>query len=304
MVFLLTSKDLDRSKAKLRINKTGPGGYSPGSTVKACMKILIVGNGFIGKKLAARLPDSILSNVYIESTYDVLAEVQLHKPKIIINAIGRTGIPNIDWCEDHKSQTLFANLTVPLIIARVCQDSGIKLVNIGTGCIYQGGPFVENDFANYVQSYYSVSKYLAETALDGLRNILQIRVRMPIDAEAHPRNLVTKLFGYKEVINELNSVTVIDDMIRAIDALILLNATGVYNVVNPQPVTHKEIIEIFEPYVGKFKGKFIPTNQLITKAGRSNCVLDTTKLDRLGIRLTNTREALKQCAKNYTKTSI
>ncbi len=267
------------------------------------MKILIVGNGFIGKKLAASLPDSVLSDVYIESTYDVAAEIALHHPDVIINAIGRTGSPNIDWCEDNKSETLFSNLTVPLIIAAVCQKAGIKMVNIGTGCVYEGGPYTEMDFANYVRSYYSVSKYLAESALDGLDNILQVRVRMPIDAIASPRNLVTKLFGYPQVINELNSVTVLEDMVRAIDALLLLGATGVYNVVNPEPVTHREIIEIFEPYIGKFKGKFIPTKELKTKAGRSNCVLDTTKLDKLGIRLRPTREALESCARNYTKPS-
>lgn len=267
------------------------------------MKILIVGEGFIGKKLAAGLPDSILSDVYIESIYDVSAEIQLHKPDVLINAIGRTGSPNIDWCEDHKNETLFSNLTVPLLIANVCQATGVKMVQIGTGCIYNGGPYVEQDYANYVRSYYSVTKYLAETALDGLENVLQVRVRMPIDAIASPRNLVTKLFGYEQVINELNSVTVVEDLIRAIDALIMLKATGVYNVVNPEPVTHREIIEIFEPYIGRFKGKFIPTNQLKTKAGRSNCVLDTSKLDKLGIRLRPTREALEKCAKNYTKPS-
>jgi dTDP-4-dehydrorhamnose reductase len=267
------------------------------------MKILIVGNGFIGKKLAASLPDSVLSDVYIESTYDVAAEITLHKPDVIINAIGRTGSPNIDWCEDHKPETLFSNLTVPLIIANVCQSAGVKMVNIGTGCIYEGGPYQEMDFANYVRSYYSVTKYLAETALDALEDVLQIRVRMPIDAIGGPRNLVTKLFGYDQVINELNSVTVLEDMVRAPDALLLMDAVGVYNVVNPEPVTHKEIIEIFEPYVGKFKGKFIPTKDLKTKAGRSNCVLDTTKLDKLGIRLRPTREALLSCARNYTKPS-
>jgi dTDP-4-dehydrorhamnose reductase len=42
----------------------------------------------------------------------VLDEV---KPDVVINAAGKTGKPNVDWCEDHKEETLRSNDTGPLV---------------------------------------------------------------------------------------------------------------------------------------------------------------------------------------------
>lgn len=261
------------------------------------MKILILGYGFIGQKLWGPL-DAFVSCQRITTGDHVLELIDFIKPDVIINCIGKTGHPNIDWCEDNKAATLFSNLTVPLLIAEACQQRNVKMVQMGTGCIYEGGIFWEEDDPNFVRSYYSKTKYLAEQALQDF-NVLQLRVRMPIDSIPSPRNLVCKLFSYDKVINVRNSVTVLDDLVYATDRLIHCNAQGIFNVVNPEAVTHEEIIRIFEPALGKFKGRFIREEELMTKAGRSNCVLSCSKLVQYGIHLRPTRKALQQCASNF-----
>jgi hypothetical protein len=56
---------------------------------------------------------------------------------------------------------------------------------------------------------------------------------MPILSRPHPRNFIDKLVRYTHVINEANSVTVIDDMMVALGVLIDKKVTGVCNLVNP-----------------------------------------------------------------------
>lgn len=266
------------------------------------MKILIMGSrGFIGQKLLSGLNNAVGYPVPIYSPHNIENAIRIYNPAVIINCIGRTGRPNIDWCEDHRGETLFANLTVPLMLADQCLKHGITLVHIGTGCIYQGGIFSEEDTPNFIRSYYSKTKYLAEQALSDYPNVLQVRIRMPIDYQWAERNLVVKLFSYAKVIDVVNSVTVLDDLVDVVERLIERAAVGIFNVVNPEPVTHKEIIEIFEPHIGKFQGNFIDLKALVTRAGRSNCVLSSFKLRDYGVYMRATHQALLDCARRMRR---
>lgn len=260
------------------------------------MTYLIYGNGWIGNKINDYLSDSIISPNYINNYEDIINDINKYNPKIIINCIGKTGRPNIDWCENHKEETLFSNVTIPLLIAKACHEKNINMIHIGTGCIYENGVFWEEDKPNYIKSYYSKTKFIAEELLKDF-DILQLRIRMPIDDSSNPRNLINKLFSYKKVIDVQNSVTIVEDFLYVLHELIMINAKGVFNVVNPEPIGHKEIIGIFSNYIGEFKGTFIKPEELITIAGRSNCILSTSKLNSLGIFLRPTKEALEDCAK-------
>ncbi len=264
------------------------------------MRYLIFGDGFVGNKILNHVQGSVMSHTYISGRQDIIQAIKKHEPDVVINCVGKTGRPNIDWCEEHKEETLFSNLTVPLLIAQVCHEMKVRMVHISTGCIYEGGVFWEHDKPNFVKSYYSRTKYLAEEALKDF-GILQLRMRMPTDWADNPRNLVNKLFSYNRVINAKNSITVMDDFIYALNNLVAQGQTGVFNIVNPEPVTHQEIIEIFEPYIGKFQGTYINPEELLTLAGRSNCVLSNSKLAECGIKLRPTKEALLDCAKHYEK---
>ena len=42
-------------------------------------------------------------------------------PDVVINCAGKTGRPNVDWCEDHKEETVRANVTGPLILLDECR---------------------------------------------------------------------------------------------------------------------------------------------------------------------------------------
>ena len=56
------------------------------------------------------------------------------KPTHVINCAGKTGRPNVDWCESHKLETIESNVTGTLLVAKACHDRNVHLTVLATGC--------------------------------------------------------------------------------------------------------------------------------------------------------------------------
>ncbi|MCX6751890.1 MAG: sugar nucleotide-binding protein [Candidatus Nomurabacteria bacterium] len=270
------------------------------------MKYLIFGNGYLGNKFKDFLDkEAEISSVDIGNMEEVRKVLKEKKPKIIINCAGKTGRPNIDWCEDHKEETMYSNVVGPLVLAEACSENNVFMVHIGSGCIYQGDNnrkgFTEEDIPDIknIPSFYSLTKFTSEYMLKQFP-VLQCRLRMPVDSQKSPRNFITKITNYEKVINEENSITVIDDLVKATIELVKRKRTGIYNVTNPGSITHKEILDKYKKLVDKnFQYTIINTKDLKTKAGRSNCVLNTDKLQKEGIKLPDIHKSIESILKNY-----
>lgn len=265
-------------------------------------KILIFGNGFIANRLIEYLSNSIIVSSRINNIDDIYNEIRTYNPDIIINCIGKTGKPNVDWCEDNKEETFLSNVTVPTFMAEVCQKYDKYMVHIGSGCIYEGdNKYTEKDNPNFKGSFYSRTKIFSENILRNYDNVLQLRIRMPIDNRPSQKNLITKLINYKRVINIPNSVTYIPDLAKITKILIQRKETGIFNVVNDGSIAHKEILEMYRNIVDpKFDMPiFIPLEELGTKAPRSNCTLSAEKLENIGIKMNKTKDVIKECMEEY-----
>ena len=276
------------------------------------IKYLIFGDGFIGNKFKEYFnnigEESIIVKDRINTTKDIWIHIIKYKPEIIINAIGKTGRPNVDWCEIHKDETFFSNVTVPTLLAEVCTDTKIRIIHIGSGCIYEGNKqFTEEDKPNFKDSFYSRTKIFSEQILNTYdNNILQLRIRMPIDNKPSDRNLITKLVRYKEVIADIpNSITYLPDLMLISKELMDRKESGIYNVVNSGVITHRELLEMYKWYVDPTYQlpKFIELEELekLVVARRSNCTLSTNKLEQKGITIKNVRNVLKDCMEEYRK---
>ncbi len=268
-------------------------------------RYLILGDGYLGNKFYSHLSQdnqSVMCPFKIHSQKDIDYAISHFQPKCVINCIGKTGSPNVDWCESHKADTFFANVVVPSFVYEACNSAGVKMVHIGSGCIYQGsGPWTERDQPNFSGSYYSWTKAVSERYLDG-HDVLQIRIRMPLDGVPHARNLLTKLLSYTRVVNSPNSITLIDDLVKAVLTLANKDAKGIYNIVNPGAITHQRLLAIFEEESGQtMPHEFISTAELdrMTLAPRSNCVLSPQKAIAAGVELMPVEDAVRYCAKKY-----
>lgn len=297
------------------------------------MKILTLGSGFI----ADHLPyDKYTRHLPIDDglTFEERV-IDKYKPDVVINCIGKTGRPNVDWCESNKEETALVNTALPLILADVCKRHSIRMIQIGSGCIFFGesphknshlterlgntikpgdpdyfysafeladSGWREEDFAN-PKSFYSKSKYACDLVLSTLKHVTTLRIRMPVSNRDNPRNLINKLRNYKQIINIPNSMTFMDDLARCVAWAIEKEHSGIYHVVNPEPITAVQIMQEYQNYIPSHTFEIITEEQLdnLTLAKRSNCILDSQKLLNAGFEMTPTRIALKKCMKEYTK---
>ncbi len=268
------------------------------------MRMVILGaGGYIGRHLCSRFPAAVTPKLDIADGAAVRAMLDRERPDVVVNAAGKTGRPNVDWCEDHKEETLHANVLGPLVLREACAERGIYWVHLSSGCMYagdnEGRGFTEAEEPNFCGSYYSRTKAWSEATLrefcDAGAGILIIRPRMPFDGTLQQRNLITKLAGYATILDEPNSLTYVPDMIDALEALVARRAKGIFNVVNPGRISPHDIMvryrEIVDPSHSfeRFDAKTLDT---IVKAKRSNCYLSTAKLAAAGIVLRPVEEAI------------
>ncbi len=286
------------------------------------MNIILLGStGYLGSRI---------SEYFLERGYEILpikTDVtdleQVRKAlagiegQVVINATGKTGSPNVDWCESHKLETAQVNITGAINVATVASEQGNFVVQMGSGCIFEGlGPFAESDTPNFFGSFYSQTKAIAEGALKEIPRVCILRIRMPLSSRQHPKNLLTKLLNYKKILNVPNSVTIIEDLMPFIEKVIQKRSqiealdNRILNAVNPGVYHHRDLLELYRKHVDPPRRtgparqfEYITLDQFsgMTKAPRSNCVLSTKKSEELGIAMPEAASSLQEIIKNYGK---
>jgi dTDP-4-dehydrorhamnose reductase len=279
-------------------------------------RFLVFGkNGWIGgmliEMLTARGCAVKGAESRLENRESVEKEILEFRPTHVLNCAGVTGRPNVDWCEDNKQATIRSNVIGTLGLADVCWKHKIHLTNFATGCIYtyddthpmgSGKGFTETDPANFDGSYYSKTKAMTETLLKEYDNVLTLRLRMPVSDDLHPRNFVTKITKYEFVVNIPNSNSILYDLLPASLLMAEKNVTGIYNFTNPGAISHNEVLALFKKHIKPdfaWKNFSLEEQAKVIKAGRSNCELDTSKLEKklaeLGCKIPEVHQAYENC---------
>jgi len=286
------------------------------------MKVLIYGGktGWIGGKMAVLLAEKsieyVLADARCENRADVAVELDTHAPTHVFMCAGITGRPNIDWCEDNKPDTIRTNVIGTLNLADLCNERGIHCTVYATGCIFKyddahplgsGIGFVEDDVANFDESFYSMTKGFMEPMLKCYPTCLILRVRMPISDDLIHRNFITKIVKYERVVNIPNSMTVLTEMLPASLAMAQKGLVGVYNFCNPGVISHNECLDMYTKYIDPtytYKNFSLEEQSKILKAGRSNNELDSTKLMKdmpEGIVINDIKTAVELCFQRMQK---
>ncbi|MCK5017908.1 MAG: sugar nucleotide-binding protein, partial [Candidatus Peribacteraceae bacterium] len=264
--------------------------------------------GYLGQQFLSAIEGSIPSIADIAEPEQVRRDLDLHKPDVIINAAGKTGRPNIDWCEDHKVETVRSNVTGPLVLAEESAKRGVHFVQLNSGCIYTGNNdgdgFCENNPANFTGSFYSRMKALVDQILIEFDNVLILRLRMPFDGSNSERSLINKLKKFKKVHDIENSITYIPDFLKATIKLIEKKRTGIYNMVNSGITSPYKIMQIYKEMVDPtHEFELLPVEDLdsVSKAKRSNCVLNSNKLKEEGVSMLSVDEAIRKACLEMKK---
>jgi UDP-glucose 4,6-dehydratase/3,5-epimerase/4-reductase len=286
------------------------------------MILLLGGSGYVGHAYQAMLtrkgvPFRNVRRAEVDYSDPVALGVLLRetKPDFLINAAGYTGKPNVDACELHKADCLDGNAVLPGRIATACAEASVPWGHVSSGCIYNGARpdgtgFREIDPPNFSFrsppcSFYSGTKALGEEVLDGAPGCYLWRLRIPFDNVDSPRNYLTKLMRYERLLEAANSISHLGEFCEATFACWERRvAFGTYNVTNPGHVTTREVVDLIERSGVCTKDfKFFASEDefmsIAAKTPRSNCVLDSSKLEATGIRLTDVREAVARSLREW-----
>lgn len=271
-------------------------------------RILITGAGQLGTFYKDYFENQGASVVIFGSELDVRNEqtvrekIEVVNPDLVIHTAAKT---NIDWCEQNKTEAFEINTMGADVVGRVCQEKNIYLLHISSGCVLESKSAADAQTEFVVPSplcFYSWTKVWAEEMLThrqkrhGLK-VLLLRPRQLLSAKVDPRNALTKMLTYNKFIDTPNSCTVVEDLMQVTHDLISRDETGVYNVVNPGVTTPYEIAlalkEIVKPEMEFVKISKEELNKM-TLAERVDAVLDTTKLNSIGIHLKEIHERMKE----------
>jgi dTDP-4-dehydrorhamnose reductase len=170
--------------------------------------------------------------------------------------------------------------------------------------------FTETDAPNFSFrdgpcSFYSGTKALGEEAIAGTGQSYVWRLRIPFDEFDNARNYLSKVQRYSKVYDNVNSISHRADFVKAcLDTWELRAPFGTYNVTNPGFVTTKHVVEQIEKILKPArKFEFWANDEefykVAAKTPRSNCVMDTTKLHSVGVKVRGVEEALEDSLKNW-----
>lgn len=236
------------------------------------MKILIVGRGWVGTKMARefiRLGHWVISC----SRQSVVHHLSEYDFDWVINCAGVTGSPNVDACERDKFGTLQGNALYPIELHKMVENAHARLAHFSSGCIYSGDILSVNVKPNFFGSIYSISKGISDTYLSDKAVVL--RIRMPFTGIDEPKNYLSKVLNYakngKLIDSGYNSLTDLDEAVRVACRMIKNDVPdGPYNLVNSGAITMHDLVDMIGLSVNWYtQDEF----RNVTVAGRSTCTI-------------------------------
>jgi dTDP-4-dehydrorhamnose reductase len=302
-----------------------------------CGSTGFVGSAFVRFFQNRNLPFVPIPSAQLRDANSARTALQQSGITRLINCAGFTGKPNVDACEHQKAECLQGNAVFPGLLRQACLELGLPWGHVSSGCIFTGdqGPggdgqrlgFSETDPPNFSFrqnncSFYSGTKALGEEALGFSERktatavewhsphpdeALYIwRLRIPFSEVDSPRNYLTKLMRYERLLEARNSISHLDEFVRACwECFEKQVPFGIYHVTNPGSITTHEIVEMIRrapvgqalESSGKTFSFFKSESEFMDVAAitpRSNCVLDSSKLASVGIHLTPVHQAVQE----------
>ena len=283
------------------------------------MKVLIYGSrGWIGGKFVKIMDSNNVDYVIGKSrAEDISKELDDNKEIThVVSFIGRTHgvyegetIGTIDYLEkpgklvDNVNDNLFS----PMVLAMICNERNIHYTYIGTGCIFEFDEahpfgkeehgFTEISAPNFFGSSYSIVKGYTDRLMKMFdKNVLNVRIRMPITDEFNSRNFITKISTYKKVCSVPNSMTVLNELLPILLDMMKNKTVGTVNLTNPGLITHNEILTMYKEIVDPdftWENFSIEEQNVILLSKRSNNFLDTTKLETLYPNVMNIKDSVR-----------
>lgn len=279
------------------------------------MRVLLLGaSGYFGTGFAEELERRCITPVVISHRdFWSIKTPKLDGAQLVINCAAFITRPSVDFCEDHKVECVRGNLLFPVRVCQSCERFGIPLIHLSTGCLYNGENggwgWSENDAPQLTfdtgAGMYVSCKEIAERIISQYDKAYCLRIRLPFDNLDDPRNLLTKLQTYPEIVDETQSITHRRDFVdAALDLWEKQAPFGVYNCTSPGHLSYRNICERINKilYNGRKEFRFISTEEFDKRVARtikSRCVLSVKKLADAGIKMRPVDDAIDDSLRNW-----
>ena len=273
-------------------------------------KILVSGaGGFVGARVMhlwrgqAELtifPRGFLAAATEEEVIRFAAQVQ---PDVILHlaALSDTG-----YCQRHPEESRRANVELPCWMAKAARAAGAKLVAFSSDQVYAGvtqdGPLAETLPLSPANVYGQHKLEAEQRALELLPDAVLLRVPWMYDFPGNdlpirgnlPLNLLRAALQGEALRfsrNDHRGVTYVRQVIENLEPAMALPG-GVYNFgsgnAENMVCTARQFAETLGIAV-----------QIEEESWGRNLVMDTTKLERFGIRFDTTQQGIQRCLKDY-----
>jgi hypothetical protein len=245
-----------------------------------------------------------------------------------------------------RTELVRAQSRLALTITRVCVMTRTPLGHVSTGSLYHGAKILDPDgvrlepnlaqpairalfqsqperFLGFAESdepngysepvshiAHRTSRVTADEMGRGQAQVYVWRMRLPFNQEDDPANSLSRILERPAVSDGINSYSHLDDGVLACLELWESRAAfGVYNVVNPGPVTTLEIVRmiqrIWKPLRWGERPVWTPDEVLDgNHHAPVHCILDSSKLGRAGIRMRSAKQAFESALEKWQPRSV
>ena len=290
------------------------------------LKILILGgSGLLGKKLVEKASDSFevistFNNHKIEHSKSRTIRIKLpdeffnlkslifnERPNLIINTIANT---NIDYCEQHKTETYLLHVEMNKQIFKLCEDVASKFIFISSDYVFDGkkGDYMEYDKTSPV-NYYGETKAIAESIIlqNPINTVLRSSLIYDWDPQVRFLNFVVDKLRKNENIQAyddfLTAPIFLEDLVGSIIKAVEKNVSGIYNLAGPSCVTRMDfalaIAKKFNFDRNLIEPVSVKSSNLIAERPR-NSSLNKIKAEKdLDIKFRSIEEGINEVYKKY-----
>lgn len=226
-------------------------------------KVLVFGgNGLVGSRFVQMFdtkyeiesPDA--KNVDILKKTDVEKVMSKFNPDAVINFAAYTNVEDAESQKDGRGGLCFKiNVLGAKNVADTCRKYNKYLIHISTDYVFDGKkdkPYTEEDTPNPI-NWYGMTKYLGERQVlkSGGSSII-VRISMPYRAKYEEKLDIGRFFleqlqngkQINAVLDQTISPTFVDDIARALDAILKNGNAGILHVACKSLTTPYEFVKI------------------------------------------------------------
>ena len=203
----------------------------------------------------------------------LIDSIELMKPDFIVNCVGAL----IHNSNTNPEQAIYLNSLLPMMLERVSDRIGSKLIHISTDCVFSGNkksPYVENDPKDG-SGLYAVTKGLGELIGENSVTLRTSIVGPELKNNGEGlfnwfMNQSGNIEGYTKMI--WSGVTTLE-LSKAIKWTIENEIKGIYHITNNQSISKYDLLHLFNLYTNK-KIEIIP----VEGSDVDKSFIDTRKL--------------------------